>query len=128
MGRGERETEGRAQKLLRPGRAGVAEELHADPPQNCARTVGRVKGGLAPRAVGVAGGAASGEDRHVSLQSDGGEEWEWKEETQMRPAAPVFGSGRVTAMPYGESSGVSPSFDKVPTTPPRETTRTQLFE
>ena len=55
-------------------------------------------------------------------------EWEWKEETQIRPAAPVFGSGRVTAMPYGESSGVSPSFDKVPTTPPRETTRTQLFE
>ena len=87
-----------------------------------------MEGGLAPRAVGVAGGAASGEDRHISLQSDGGEGVGVEGETQIRPAAPVFGSGRVTAMPYGESSGVSPSFDKVPTTPPRETTRTQLFE
>ena len=126
MGRSEREREARAQKL-RQGRVDVARKC-AESRQNCARTVGRVKAASLPapsawRAAPHPARIDTSPSRVMAAR-----EWEWKEETQMRPAAPVFGSGRVTAMPYGESSGVSPSFDKVPTTPPRETTRTQLFE
>eukprot|EP00900_Chrysochromulina_parva_P025275 jgi/Chrpa1/7381/Chrysochromulina_OHIO_Genome00002814-RA len=58
-------------------------------------------------------------------------ECEWYDDTYTVASVPHAGAARTstwTAIPYGESSGVSASLARVDTRPERETARTQLFE